>query len=183
MDFPEPQKLTSPELSSTRIKSVLGCLIFTNCMFYGVLIASVLFSWSLEFASYSIAIVLGYNILEAVLFFGFQVYNWPCTLVFRIMWVIHDFAYFVTFAVGASWYKDGFYNEEDYEDCWKNETDYYETSWCKHVRSHPFVVVSYLIFFVTICLGIAIMVTYSKFSKYGCENCCVPTGTTRQICC
>ena len=172
MTFVEPQKLNSPELSSAR--KVLGSLILINCIFYGVLITTVLFSWSLEFASYSIIIVLGYNIFEALLFFGLQVFNWQCTLICRIMWIIHNFAYFVTFAVGASWYKDGFYNDENYEECWDmRNSSYDEDSWCKDVRSHPFVVVSFLIFFVTFCIEISILVTYSKFPKNHCQqNCC-----------
>ena len=99
MNFHEPLVMASPELSST--KKVLGLLIITNCVFYGTLIPIILSADTFEFAVYSIAIILGYNILEALLFFGCQSYNWPCTLTFRIIWVLHDFACFITFVIAA----------------------------------------------------------------------------------
>ena len=34
-----------------------------------------------------------HDIIEIVLFFGCQMYNWPCTLIFRIVFALHDFAY------------------------------------------------------------------------------------------
>ena len=178
MNLQEPTKLTSPEFHSKR--KVLGVLIITNCLFYAALIPLVLSVIWREFAAYSIAIILGYNILEALLFFGCQTYNWPCTLTFRIIWVLHDLAYLLTFAVDSDYYYADF-NDEDYQVFCDKDSYYYDSSLCKVVRSFIFAVTSCVIYFVTICLGVAIMVTYSKFPKYGCEGCCVSQAHTKPI--
>ena len=55
-----------------------------------------------NFAAYSVALIVAYNIIEALCFFGWDAYNWPCTLTFRIILHLHDFAYVITFAIYAA---------------------------------------------------------------------------------
>ena len=78
-------------------------------------------------------------------------YNWPCTLTFRIIFLFHDFAYFITYALIS-----GFSADEEYF-----ESQCHGTS-CTHE-------VSCFFFLSTFAIGIGILVTYSKFPKYGCS--------------
>ena len=90
----------------------------------------------------SVSIIAVHNIIEVSLFFGCQKYNWPCTLTFRIIFVIHDFAWFIRYAINV----------------------YY-----------TFDIACCVLFFVTTSIGIAILVLYSRFPKYGtCCPCCCP---------
>ena len=92
-----------------------------------------------------------YNIIEIALFFGCQMYNWPCTLTFRIIFLCHDFAYFITYALVS-----GFTADEEYF-----ESQCHDTSCTLEV--------SCFFFLSTFAVGIGILVTYSKFPKYGCS--------------
>ena len=131
----------SSEQKST--KGAILALIITNCIIYGpILIPLSLCSYYLAFAVYSVAIILAYNIIEASCFFGCDAYNWPCTLTFRIIWILHDFAYFITFAVYAS-YTDG-------------------------GQRFPFLVSCCIFFFVTFGINIATLVLFSKLPRSLC---------------
>merc|ERR1712131_306195 len=115
MNVQEPVKPDSPELKST--KRAIGALIITNCLIYcPILITLTLYCYALDFAAYSVALIVAYNIIEASCFFGCDAYNWPCTLTFRIIWLLHDFAYFLTFAVFAPYYRR-YWSTEDYKQC------------------------------------------------------------------
>ena len=163
--------LDSPEFSYKR-KALLG-LIITNSIIYGAaLIPLVLNVWNLEYPIISIPIILFYNILEVSLFFGCQAYNWPCTLTFRILWVLHDFSYFITYGASIAyfylnWEPDVYYC--DFTSCIDHPYVCEDSKYlCKEARSFPFAVSSSFFFLVTFSLGIAILVVFSRFPKYGC---------------
>ena len=104
--------------------------------------------------------------------------------------MLHDFGYFITYALFAAdnysvqynngtqlqnyerscddytnWCDDDYYSNDYY--CYKK--DYY----CKLAASGPFTLASTVFFLISFGVGIAILVTYSKFPKYG-GLCCQP---------
>ena len=93
-------------------------------------------------------ILVFYNIIEIVLFYRFEKYNWPLTLFFRIVFLLHDIGYLIFYATVTP--LDARYS-------------YY-----------GFDVASCVFFAITFAIGIAILVVYSKFPKYGCGACCLP---------
>ena len=96
----ETPKLNSPELKPLR-GALLGLLV-VNFLIYVAILIPLSLNANPDTAVYSVAIIAGYYILEGSLFFGCQAYNWPCTVTFRVFWILHDFAYFVTYAVLAA---------------------------------------------------------------------------------
>ena len=71
-------------------------------------------------------IIAVYSTLEVCLFFGCQKYNWPLTLTFRILFVLHDLAYFITYALLAVLNYDESKYDCDWitEDCAEYPNDY-----------------------------------------------------------
>merc|ERR1712242_88760 len=125
-------------------------------------------------AAYSVPIILAYNIIEASCLFGFDAYNWSCTLTFRMIWVLHDFAYFITFAVFLSVLDiHSRWDPEEYERCIVEHcnNDYYNEFYCQECNSHrefPFVVSCCILFFVTFGINIATVVMFSKLPQRVC---------------
>ena len=121
---------------------------------------------------WKVPIIVIYTIIEISLFFGCQKYNWPCTATFRIIFVIHDFGYFLTYAAvaGTSYYKrykkDCDYCKANY-DC--DPDDYY---YCTRVKEYQMDIASCVCFLITFAIGITILVIYAQFSKSGCSCCC-----------
>merc|ERR1712131_113406 len=151
MNVQEPVKPDSPELKST--KRAIGALIITNCLIYcPILITLSLYWYQLDFAAYSVALIVAYNIIEASCFFGCDAYNWPCTLTFRIIWLLHDFAYFITFAIFASNYHWR-WDPEGYKNCTEYYCDdykyIYECNYCERYRTFPFMISCCIFFLVT----------------------------------
>ena len=103
----ETPKLNSPELRPIR-RNLFGLLV-VNFLIYVTILIPLSLNADPDTAVYSVAIIAGYYILEGSLFFGCQAYNWPCTLTFRIIWALHDFAYFITNAWLAAYYKGTYY--------------------------------------------------------------------------
>ena len=105
-----------------------------------------------------------YNTIELVRFFGIEKYNWLCTLTFRIAFVLHDFGYFITYAVAAA---VAIGISGDYEDqCQQGNDDY-----CRRAVSGPFTIATCVLFVVTTAIGVAILIAYSQFPKHG-GSCC-----------
>ena len=97
----ETPKLNSPELR--RLRRLLIGLLVVNFLNYVAILISSWMTDLFDMLFFSIPVIAVYYILEGSLFFGRQAYNWPCTLTFRIIWLLHDFAYFVTFAFEAGY--------------------------------------------------------------------------------
>ena len=116
----ETPKLTSPELRKLR-RLLIGLLVVNFLNYVAILISS----WRTDIGTpiFSIPIIAGYYILEGSLFFGCQEYNWPCTFIFRIIWILHDFAYFITFALFAAIDTDT-YKVLDHEKPWDEYCKY-----------------------------------------------------------
>jgi hypothetical protein len=132
-----------------------------------------------------VPIVAFYNIVEITLFFRFQMYNWPFTLIFRIIFVLHDFAYFIAYVlIGGQ--NGEYYGSQcksfsqkctdpdllsdllsDQFDCGLKE------HYCEMAASGYYSIASCVFFFFTFAIGIGILITYSKFPKYG-GSCCPP---------
>merc|ERR1712150_16198 len=179
-----PQKsLKAPDLLKSR-QVLLGLTVGQILIYLTLLIPLPLYT-RFDFVLYSVAIIAGYNILEVSLFFGCQKYNWPCTLTFRIVFAIHDFAYFITYAVfAADYYGYYYYDKEENKlicDYWKQDycpelLDEYpdEIKNCRYYYecSGPFTLASCIIFVLAFANGVAILCIYSKFPKYGA--CCQP---------
>ena len=136
--------LNTVHLKSSR--SLLLGLLITNMVLYVILIPLSLFAepWS---AVISVPVILVYYIIETSCFFGCQAYNWPCTLTFRIIWALHDFSYFITYAVNAAYY--GYYKDNYYHNIYY-QYFVYDVCCC-------------VFFFATFGIGIAIMCTFSVF--------------------
>ena len=168
MNVQELSKSDSPQTKST--KRAIGALIITNCLIYGpILITLSLYSYRLDFAAYSVALILAYNIIEASCFFGCDAYNWPCTLTFRIIWILHDLAYFITFAVYASIYSS--WDTARYKYCIETcNNDYYYDNCrdCNYYRMFPFLVSCCIFFLITFGINIATIVLFSKLPKTVC---------------
>ena len=80
-----------------------------------------------------------YNIIEASLFFGCNQFSHCTMLSLRIIFVLTDFGYFITFAMLAEWsYKDSY------------------------------MIASCFFFAVAMCLEIAIMIVFSKLPRQDC---------------
>lgn len=45
--------------------------------------------------------MIAYNTIDAVIFFKCQRYNWVCTHVFRVMFIVHDFILFTVCTAGS----------------------------------------------------------------------------------
>ena len=136
----EPPKLNSPELKAIR-RNLFGLLVVNFLIYVTILIPLSLCAMP-NTAFYSIPIIAGYYVHEGSLFFGCQVYNWPCTVTFRIIWALHDFCYFITYAVKTS-------ESSEYH----NETYYAFTLACS------------IFFLFTLGIGIGIIFAYSKFRQ------------------
>ena len=119
-------KLDSPKLKPLR-RTLLGLLV-VNFLIYVTILIPLSLNAMPGAAVYSIAIIAGYYILEGSLFFGCQTYNWPCTVTFRVIWVLHDFIYFITYAVSASNIKS--YEEKYGPSYWEDECDKWQDSQC-----------------------------------------------------
>ena len=159
MNIREPLTLNSPELRST--KKAIGSLVATNCIIYGAILTPLTLCTELDFAAYSIAVILAYNIMESFCLFGCKAYNWPLTLTFRIVWILHDFAYFITFAVFAPNYHS--YSNSKY--CIENDND----KRCKKAL-FPIAISCCILFLVTFGIGVATLIRFSKLPWIGC-NC------------
>ena len=123
-------------------KRIIGALTMANCLiFYPILLMISCYTYELNFAVYSIALIVAYNIIEALCFFGWDAYNWPCTLTFCIILLLHDFAYLITFAVYAA-----FYDQETF----------------------ALKVLCCFFFVVTFGINVATIVIYSKLPKSLC---------------
>ena len=140
----ETPKLNSPELRKLR-RLLIGSLFVNFLNYVAILISSWIIDLYIPF--FSIPIIAVYYILEGSLFFGRQAYNWPCTLTFRVIWVLHDLAYYITFALSAAF------------DVMDGYTDIF------YVRISLALA---LFFLFTFGLGIGIIVAFSKFPRLGC---------------
>merc|ERR1712106_840616 len=135
-DSTVPQNsLNSPDL--LRSRRALLSLTLLNVFIYLALLIPLPLCSEVRAAAFSVPIIAAYSIVEIILFFGCQAYNWTTTLIFRIIFLLHDLAYFITYCVKAM--------------CYGN---------CD--------LASCVFFFFTIAIGIAILVVYSQFPKYGC---------------
>ena len=197
----ETLKLNAPELRPLR-RLLLGLLVVNFLIYAAVLIPLSLNADPIS-AVISVAIIAGYYILEGSLFFGCETYNWPCTLTFRIIWVLHDFAYFITYANASAWYKGKYldYDKpiEDWEEYCKDQysyvCEYYDNleefcdndpnDWrCKDqciggpsynfcYNYFAFDVACTFFFLLAFGLGIGIIFAFSKLPRFGC--CCQTT--------
>merc|ERR1711935_109152 len=129
--------LNSPDL--LRSRRALLSLTLLNVFIYLALLIPLPLCSEVREAAFSVPIIAAYSIVEIILFFGCQAYNWTMTLIFRIIFLLHDLAYFITYAVMA--------DRDDAGPC-----DF----------------ASCVFFFFTIAIGFAILVVYSQFPKYGC---------------
>merc|ERR1712106_1045425 len=137
-DSTVPQSsLNSPDL--LRSRRALLSLTLLNVFIYLALLIPLPLCSEVREAAFSVPIIAAYSIVEIILFFGCQAYNWTMTLIFRIIFLLHDLAYFITYAVMA--------DRDDAGPC-----DF----------------ASCVFFFFTTAIGIAILVVYSQFPKYGC---------------
>ena len=127
-------KLYSPELRKLRIL-LIGLLVVNFSTYVVILILSSLTDM-LNTALYSTPIITGYYILEGSFFFGCQAYNWPCTLTFRIILLLHDFAYFITYALFAAFYPPTYLDhEKPWDEYCKSILDYDVNSQCSDYGS------------------------------------------------
>merc|ERR1711935_621538 len=127
--------LNSPDL--LRSRRALLSLTLLNVFIYLALLIPLPLCSEVREAAFSVPIIAAYSIVEIILFFGCQAYNWTTTLIFRIIFLLHDLAYFITYCTKAA-----FYGNCDLASC--------------------------IFFYFTIAIGIAILVVYSQFPKYGC---------------
>ena len=134
----EPPSLNSSELKPIR-KKLFGLLV-VNFLIYATILVPFTLHARPDTALYSVTSIAGYHIVEGVLFFGFQEYNWPCTLMFRVTWVLHDFAYFIAYAVKAAdikYYKDKYGTSYWEEACYKWHGYYCDQAYfCEHQSSY-----------------------------------------------
>ena len=197
----ETLKLNAPELRPLR-RLLLGLLVVNFLIYAAFLIPLSLYADPIS-AVYSVGIIACYYILEGSLFFGCDTYNWPCMLTFRIILVLHDFAYFIAYAYVSAWYKGKYLNYdkpiEDWEEYCKDYNHYpcssYENleefcnndpnDWrCTHqcdgkpsynfcYNYFAFDVACTFFFLLAFGLEIGIIVAFSKFPRFGC--CCQTT--------
>ena len=116
----EPTKLNTPVSPPIRrLLTLLGLLVVNFLVYVAVLIPLSLkappdisnpLKLQVPTPIFTIPIIAGYYILEGSLFFGCRAFIWPFTLTFRIIWMLHDFTYFFTYAVEASWNKGAYLN-------------------------------------------------------------------------
>ena len=160
-----------PELRTTR--NVLYGLLVLNFVVYIGLIILCLFSvfW---IASFSVFFIILYYSIEGPLFVNrnhsqascqccccWGCYNWLITLTFRTIWLLHDFAYFVVYAIYAS-------NSKDQMNFWCDDfcDNFYCHTYClEYTQHYIFGLASSLVFLITFGIGIGIIVAFSKFPK------------------
>ena len=121
-------------------------LIILNFVFYSVFLIWFPVASGYIYAVYSVPIISVYYIIEASCFFGCKLYSWAATCTFRIFWILHDFAYFVTYAVIAASYS----------------SRYYEKS---------YLIATCVFFWLVFCIEIAILCVFSKLpGNYCCYS-------------
>ena len=77
--------------------TILGLTIGLILTYLVAIIPMDLFTWGI--LVYSIPIAAFYNIVECICFSGCKQFDFCTVLVFRIIWVLHDFAYFITYCM------------------------------------------------------------------------------------
>ena len=140
-----------------RERIALLSLIIVNFIFYSVFLIWLPVASGYIYPVYSVPIIAVYYIIEASLFFGCNQYSWAATLTFRIFWLLHDFSYFVTYAVIAS---KNYYNC-DYWDYWYGYKCYEKS----------YLIATCVFFWLVFCIGIAIICIFSKLpGNYCCYS-------------
>ena len=74
-------------------------LLSVNFIFYAVFLIWLPVESQYNFPIYSVPIIAAFYVAEGGAFFGCQGYSWAASVTFRILFLIHDFSYFVTYAV------------------------------------------------------------------------------------
>ena len=70
---------------------------------YVAIIVMDLFAPNLPLLVFSIPILGFYNVVECICFSGCKQFDYCTMLVFRIIWVLHDIAYCITYGIFAIW--------------------------------------------------------------------------------
>ena len=136
-----------------RERIALLSLIIVNFVFYSVFLIWFPVASGYIYAVYSVPIIAVYYIIESSCFFGCNMYSWAATCTFRIFWLIHDFSYFVTYAVMAS---RSYYCYDDY--------------WYKCYKK-SYLIATCVFFWLVFCIGIAIICIFSKLpGNYCCYS-------------
>ena len=124
---------TNSELQSEQNKSkkqlVLGFTVLNFCVNLGISTCLFYFLRFWDLQTYTVPIILIYYLAESYLLFFYQTYNWPFTVTFRIIFLIHDLAFFITqiiITLTKSWrprYPEHYCDPFDINSC--DEFDYY----------------------------------------------------------
>ena len=155
-------------------------LLSVNFIFYAVFLIWLPVESQYNFPIYSVPIIAAFYVAEGGAFFGCQGYSWAASVTFRILFLIHDFSYFVTYAVlGAKtgnyknpgvWHWDcnepGYKDEYDDDYCW-----WYP--WYCHCYNKSYLIASCVFFFFVLAIGIVIICVLAKFP----QDCC---GSSQQ---
>ena len=91
-------------------KRLLMGMIGLNIVIYLTLLIPLAINSETSMAVCSVPLVALYNIVEMALFFldNEVSFNWPCTPTVRVFIILHDLAYFITYAAFYGMYDDGF---------------------------------------------------------------------------
>ena len=162
-------------------RAFLGLLV-TNFLFYLVFLIWFPVESKYNYPIYSVPIIAAYYIAEGCAFFGCQAYSWAASLTFRILFLLHDFSYFVTYAVMSS--KTGDQNYPSYDWYWECNlpefSDQYDDDYCRRnpqssryclCYSKPYLIASCVFFFFVLAIGIVIICVLAKFP----QDCCGPS--------
>ena len=91
---------TKSDLQSEQNKSkkqlLLGFTVLNFCVNLGTSICLFYFLRFWDLQTYTVPFILIFYLAESYLLFLYQTYNWPFTLTFRIIFLIHDLAFFIT---------------------------------------------------------------------------------------
>ena len=120
----------------SRDKRMLKGLIGLNIIIYVALLIPLALNSYTSVAVCSLPLVALFNIVDFVALNN-ELFNWPCIVIIRIVIILHDFAYFVTYAV------------------------YY----ANHYHYYRCTLATSICFSFTFALGIAILFAYSRLQR------------------
>ena len=145
-----PQNLAfSDQFLRTR-QIILGLTISIVVNYLLIIIPLDVFSYT-PLLIYSVPIIAFYNIVECICFYGCKQFSFCLVLTFRIIFLLHDFAYFIPYCI---WSSDWYYE-----------------------RGFNIAIVIFLV--VAMGLNITIMVFYGKLPRYDSCCCAPPTVVTQ----
>ena len=159
---------------------------------------------------YTMSIIILYALIEMALFFGCRKFLFAVTLSFRTIFMLHDVGYGIYYSYWASNYYVEWYCEEGTNStsiehhcrengCWWDCN--YESSYycdvcvrdCVNIVNYyiPFCfdkilwVTTSAIFFISLLLGIATVVVFSRLPSDPCgpccRSCCCPSKSSQQV--